>query len=193
VNRSRLTILAALVAVIALAVTIGFLGRSPAGGVGVAAPVIGAKVSYTTNRLSTNEPITFDTVDFDGGGFFNPAQPDRLTVAVAGCYFVEAQVTILGWGYGDDGRMTRGNPASPEFSIEIKRNGNAGDYVAADNRTDENAGVAQLGHTATVECFDAGDYVQLFVTANRLVESNWPDTGGSLSPVLLMVLLGTKP
>jgi hypothetical protein len=193
VNRSRLATLATLVALAALAVSVGFLGRSPAGGVGEAAPIIGAKVSYTTNRLSTNEPITFDTVDFDGGGFFNPAQPDRLTVAVAGCYFVEAQVTILGWGYGSGGRMTRGNPASPAFSIEIKRNGDASDYVAADNRTNEDPGVAQLGHTATVECFAVGDYIQLFVTANRLVESNWPQTGGSLSPVLLMVLLGTEP
>ena len=194
-TRSRLATLALL---LALGVTITFLGRSPASGIDGTTPLIGAKVSHSASRISTNAAVTFDTVDFDGGGFFSPSKPDRLTVSVAGCYYVEAQVTILGWGYGRTGRMIRGdpgsgNPESPNFIMEIKRNGSATDYVAADNRTDENAGEAQLGHTATVECFEVGDYIQLFVTPNRMVESNWPKTGGSLSPVLLMVLLGTKP
>lgn len=194
-NRDRLITIVALIAlaVVVLAGTEGLLQRSPVSGVGGPTPVIGAKVSYSKNRLSSALPITFDSVDFDGGGFFDPARPDRLTVAVAGCYFVEAQVTILGWGYGAGGRMTRGNPASPSFSMEVRRNGEKDDYVAADNRTNEDPGVAQLGHTATVECFEVGDYIQLFVTPNRLVESNWPNTDGSLSPVLVMVLVGTRP
>lgn len=194
-TRSRFATLSVLVA---LAVTLTVLGRTPASGTDGTTPVIGAKVSHSASRLSTSAPITFDTVDFDGGAFFNKAKPDRLTVSVAGCYYVEAQITILGWGYGRNGRMIRGdpgsgNPESPNFIMEIKRNGDPTDYVAADNRTDENPGEAQLGHTSTVECFEVGDYIQLFVTPNRMVESNWPKAGGSLSPVMLMVLLGTEP
>jgi hypothetical protein len=190
--------LATVTTLAALGVAITLLGRSPAGGIDATTAVIGAKVSQSSSRVSGDRPIRFDTVDFDGGGFFDQSKPDRLTVSVAGCYFVEAQITILGWGYDRNGRMIKGdpgtgNPESPNFIMEIKRNGNASDYVAADNRTDENAGEAQLGHTATVECFEVGEYIQLFVTPNRLVESNWPRTGGSLSPVLLMVMLGTKP
>jgi hypothetical protein len=189
-TRARLPTLGA---VVALALVIGLPVREPATGIDTTTPIVGAKVSHSTSRLSTDAPITFDTVDFDGGGFFSPATPDRLTVTMAGCYFVEAQITILGWGYGRGGRMTRGNPASPDFLMEIKRNGDPIDYVAADNRTGEDAGAAQLGHTATVACFDVGDYIQLFVTPDRLVESNWPGSDEHISPVLLMVRLGAEP
>ena len=175
-------------------------GPPPESSTGLAGPdpLTGAKVSYSTNRMSSDKPLIFDRVEFDTNGFFDSSQPDRLTVRVAGCYFVEAQITILGWGYARSGRPTDsdpsfGNPSSPNFAIEIKRNGDPNDFVAAENRTNEDAGTAQIGHAMSVECFEAGDYVQLFVTGNRLIESNWPGTGGSLSPVLLLVLVGTAP
>lgn len=158
--------------------------------------IVGAKVSYDSNRLHTDEsePLTFNVVHFESGGdFFDPDQPDRLTVPRTGCYHVQAQVTVLGSGYDENGRQGRGNPPSRDFVIAIKRNGNPTDYVAADYLSNELRISAQLNHTGTVQCFAEGDFVQLFVTGNRFVESNWPATGGSVSPVLYMVYVGSAP
>ncbi len=158
--------------------------------------IIGAKVSYDANRLHTDEsePLTFNVVHFESGGdFFDPDHPDRLTVPLAGCYHVQAQVTVLGSAYDENGLPGRGNPPSRDFIIAIKRNGNPFDFVAADYLSNELRISAQLNHTGTVQCFEAGDYVQLFVTGNRLIESNWPATGGSVSPVLYMVYVGSLP
>ncbi len=86
-----------------------------------------------------------------------------------------------------------GNPASADFIIEIKKNGDPSDFVAADYLSDESPGLALLNHTGSVECFERGEYVQLFVTGNRVIESNWPDTDGSVSPVLYMIYVGSLP
>jgi hypothetical protein len=199
VSRQQLAAVAIATTLILGAVAFDIRGSTPVEPtVAAQAPLTGAKVAYSKNRISSDQPIVFDTVEFDTSGFFDASQPDRLTVPVAGCYFVEAQVTILGWGYARSGLPTDsdpsyGNPPSPNFAIEIKRNGDPHDYVAAENRTNEDTGTAQIGHAMSVECFEAGDYIQLFVTGNRLVESNWPGTDGSLSPVLLMVLVGAAP
>lgn len=158
--------------------------------------IVGAKVSYDTNRLHTDEsePLTFNVVHFESGGdFFDENQPDRLTVPRTGCYHVQAQVTVLGSGYDESGRQGIGNPPSRDFVIAIKRNGNPTDFVAADYLSNELRISAQLNHTGTVQCFEEGDYVQLFVTGNRFIESNWPATGGSVSPVLYMVYVGSLP
>ena len=157
------------------------------------AGVVGAKVSYDETRLHTDrsEPLTFNVVDFEAGGdFFDESRPDRLTAPVAGCYLIQAQVTVLGSDYNLAGTPEGGNPESPDFIIEIKKNGDPEDFVAADFLSSENPRLALLNHTGSVECLDAGDYVQVFVTENRVIESNWPDTGGSVSPVLYMVYVG---
>jgi hypothetical protein len=105
---------------------------------------------------------------------------------------VQAQITVLGSDYNLEGVPGGGNPASPDFIIEIKKNGDPDDFVAADYLSDESPGLALLNHTASVECFERGDYVQVFVTGNRVIESNWPDSDGSVSPVLLMIYLGSR-
>ena len=155
---------------------------------------IGVKVSHDTNRLHTeySEAVTFNVVEFESGAnFFDENQPDRLTVPMTGCYHVQAQVTVLGSGYDLRGFEFMGNPPSPDYSIEIKKNGDPTDFVAADYLTDENPESALLNHTGSVECFQQGDYIQLFVTGNRVIESNWPGTRGSVSPVLYMVYIGS--
>lgn len=157
-------------------------------------PIIGAKISrsYTARNHHLHVPLSFDVQRWEqGGDFYNPAQPDRLTIPLAGCYFVEAQITVLGSNYNASGQWGSGNPPSPDWIIEIKRNGNPQAYVAASRLTNENPGVAQLNSAQTVECFAAGDYIQVFVTGNREIESNWPGTGGSISPVLLVTYLGS--
>ena len=157
--------------------------------------IIGVKVSYDENRYHPDgsAPVTFNVVEFESGGnFYDENQPDRLTVAVPGCYQVQAQITVLGNGYDIFGELgPRGNPPSPEFIIEIKKNGNPQDYVAADYLSNENPEQALLNHTGSVECFVAGEYIQLFVTGNRVIESNWPGSRGSISPVLYMVWVGS--
>lgn len=171
--------------------------------------VVGAKVSYSENRLSDEDAISFDHVHFElGGDLFDPGEPDRLMAPVTGCYEVGAQVTILGDAYdaegqpvetdGPRGRDDRAspeadrddaNPPNPSWWMLLRRNGDDDDYLAAARENPaERHGVA-FGEAHTVACLDAGDYVQLFVTPNRMVESNWPGTGGSISPVLYMVLI----
>jgi hypothetical protein len=168
--------------------------------------VVGAKVSYSRNALSGDEALTFDHVHFErGGDLFDLDQPDRLTAPVAGCYEVGAQVTILGDAYDSEGlavetadpdsRVDRvsgredANPPNPHWWMLIRRNGDDDDYLAAARENPaERHGVA-FGEAHTVACLSAGDYIQLFVTPNRMVESNWPGTGGSISPVLYMVLI----
>lgn len=157
---------------------------------------VGAKVSYSLNVLheDAEEPLIFDTIDFEtGGDFFQEGTPDRLVVAQTGCYLVEAQITILGSMYGPDSLPTVGgnrNPSATNFLISITRNGDPHDLVAATRLTNQNPQVAHLNDATSVECFEQGDYIQLFVAPdNRLIESNWPDSGGNLSPVLFLVLL----
>ncbi|MGH3118953.1 MAG: hypothetical protein ACRDQ2_17940, partial [Gaiellales bacterium] len=119
--------------------------------------------------------------------------PDRLTAPVDGCYELGAQVTILGDAYGPDSEPATDesqNPANPNWWMLIRRNGDPDDYLAAARENPaERHGVA-FEETHTVACLEAGDYIQLFVTPDRLVESNWPGTGGSISPVLYLILVG---
>lgn len=185
-----------LIAGLVLAVAAFFASSTGGAQVVVGQPFIGAKISRSTSFLnhSLAVPLSFDVQRFDqGGNFYNPTQPDRVTIAVAGCYFVEAQITVLGSAYNLSGQWagTPSNPASPDWLIEIRRNGLSTGYVAASRLTDENPGVAQLNSASTVECFAVGEFVQVFVTGNRVVESNWPNSGGSISPVLLVVYLGS--
>lgn len=156
--------------------------------------IIGVKVSYDASRLHSDhaDALTFNVVEFESGGnFFDEAHPDRLTVPVTGCYLVQAQITVLGSDYNLEGRPGGGNPESRDFIIEIKKNGDPTDFVAADYLSDENPRLALLNHTGSVECFTRGDYIQVFVTGDRVIESNWPDTNGSVSPVLYMIYVGS--
>ena len=158
--------------------------------------ITGVKVSHDETLLHTDhsDPLTFNVVEFESGGdFFDMGEPDRLTVAVAGCYLVQAQITVLGSDYNLEGVPGGGNPESPDFIIEIKRNGDPEDFVAADFLSDENPRLALLNPTGTLECFQRGDYIQVFVTGDRVIESNWPDSEGSVSPVLWMVYVGSLP
>ena len=158
--------------------------------------IIGAKVSNDETRLhrDQSDPLTFNVVDFESGGkFFDDAHPDRLTVAISGCYMVQAQITVLGSDYNLEGVPGGVNPESPDFIIEIKKNGDPDEFVASDFLSDENPRLALLNHTGTLECFQRGEYIQVFVTGDRVIESNWPDSGGSVSPVLYMVYVGSLP
>lgn len=182
-------------ALVALSIAIVAVVGAPETIIGAKA-IIGAKVSYDESRLHTDqsEPLTFNVVEFESGGnFFDEDEPDRLTVAVTGCYLVQAQITVLGSDYNLEGTPQGGNPESPHFIIEIKKNGDPDEFVAADYLSDEDGRQALLNHTGSVECFVRGEYIQLFVTGNRVIESNWPDSDGSVSPVLSMVYVGSLP
>ena len=192
--------LAAGIAVVALSIAVVALAVRAPDMVSEDAPasgqVIGAKVSNDETRLHADqsEPLTFNVVEFESGGnFFDDADPDRLTVAISGCYLVQAQITVLGSDYNLEGVPGGGNPESPDFIIEIKKNGDPDEFVAADFLSDENPRLALLNHTGAVECFQRGEYIQVFVTGNRVIESNWPNSDGSVSPVLWMVYVGSLP
>jgi hypothetical protein len=160
------------------------------------AQIIGVKVSHDETRLHTDQsdPLTFNVVEFESGGdFFDESRPDRLTVPVTGCYLVQAQITVLGSDYNLEGVPGGGNPESPDFIIEIKKNGDPDEFVASDFLSDENPRLALLNHTGSLECFVRGEYIQVFVTGDRVIESNWPDSDGSVSPVLYMVYVGALP
>jgi len=161
---------------------------------GYPAEIVGAKVSLSENVLSDEEAIVFDHVQFEHGGeLFDSRKPDRLTAPVDGCYEIGAQVTILGDAYGPDSEPAvdgEKNPPNPNWWMLIRRNGVPDDYLAAARENPaERHGVA-FDETHTVACLEAGDYIQLFVTPNRLIESNWPGSGGSISPVLYLILIG---
>lgn len=160
------------------------------------AQIIGVKVSHDETRLheDQSDPLTFNVVEFESGGdFFDESQPDRLIVPITGCYLVQAQITVLGSDYNLEGVPGGGNPESPDFIIEIKKNGDPDEFVASDFLSDENPRLALLNHTGSLECFTEGEFIQVFVTGNRVIESNWPDSNGSLSPVLYMVYVGALP
>lgn len=143
---------------------------------------VGAQIGHSENQVSIEEPIVFDTVHYDVGGFHDPSQPTRLTIPMDGFYRVSALVTVLGAGY-------EGSSLATEVLVRIVRNGDPTDIVAGDSNTDEQPLGAQLIDAAGTGWFLAGDYVEVLITPNRTVESNWPGRG-TVSPVLSIELLG---
>lgn len=141
----------------------------------------GAKIGASSNQLSTADPIRFDHAKFDTADMWDADRPTRLTFPADGFYRVEAQVTVLGSGYA-------GSPASPWWVMSVIRNGDSTDFVCADSQTNELPVGAQLAECGTTDWFLAGDYVELMVTPERTVESNWPGRG-NVSPLLSVTLL----
>lgn len=139
---------------------------------------IGAKISASENQLSTDEPLAFDRAKFDTSDLWNPDKPTRLTVSDDGFYRITTQLTILGSGY-------EGSPPSPNVGLEVIRNGDPTDFVCVDRLTNQDPTVALHLSCETTDWFLEADYVEVKVTPNRTVESNWPGRG-NVSPLLIV-------
>ncbi len=140
---------------------------------------IGAKIGADHNQITTEKPVLFDHAKWDTAGFWDASKPRRMTLPRDGFYDVSAMVTVLGSGY-------KGSPASPWWIMTVIRNGDEHDYVCSETRTNENVRNAQLASCSTTDWFVAGDYLQLSVTPDRTVESNWPGRN-NVSPILSAV------
>jgi hypothetical protein len=171
------------------------LAALPAGADVVGEPFVGVKVSANANQRSgADGVIEFDHTDFEQGGEFWEAG-GAVLIPYAGCYSITAQVTVLGNGYFPDSSWSGGapgsNPSAPNWMIGVTRNGNPLDLLASTSVTNADGGLAQLSDASTVTCLNAGDFIELRVTPDLLVESNWPDTTGSISPNLSLIYEGS--
>lgn len=139
---------------------------------------VGARITASHNQESTAGPLVFDTANWDSGGWWDVARPTRLTFPASAICEVRAQVTILGTLY-------EGAPAD-DVTVLVKRDGDPTAFVAYARRTNQDPEPATGLSAATTDWFEAGEYVEVFVTPEGLtVESNWPGRA-NVSPVLVV-------
>lgn len=143
---------------------------------------VGAKISASQNQLTTEDPLTFDHAKFDTADLWDPDEPTQLTVPSDGFYRVTAQMTVLGSGY-------EGSPPAPDVGLEVIRNADPTDFVCVDRLTRQDPTVALHVSCETTDWFLAGDFVEVYVTPDRTVESNWPGRG-TVSPILIIERVG---
>jgi hypothetical protein len=137
---------------------------------------LGARITSSANQVSTDGPLLFDTVRWDSGDWWDPGQPTRLTFPADGICEVRTQLTILGTLY-------HGAPAD-DVLVTIRRSGDPTAFVAGERHSDQDPAVAGMIEAGTTAWFEAGEYVETFVTPGLTVESNWPGRA-NVSPVLL--------
>lgn len=136
---------------------------------------VGARITSTANQTSTGDALVFDKIGWDFGGWFSPDEPTRLTFPMYGICEVRVQLTVLGTLY-------HGAPAS-DVLVTIRRDGDPSAFVAGVRHSDSDPQVAGMVNAATTDWFEAGEYVEVFVTPGLLIESNWPGRA-NVSPVL---------
>ena len=141
----------------------------------------GARIGASRNQLSTDEPLVFDRSVWDTASMWSPERPSQLTIPDNGFYSVTAQVTVLGSGYPE-------SPSSPNVEVRVHRNSDLTDLVCVDRLTQQEPTVALHVSCATSDWFLADDFLEVYVTPNRTVESNWPGRG-NVSPLLIVVRL----
>lgn len=140
-----------------------------------------ARIFHSVNQPALSPAmtiLTFDSVLWDDGGFYDPGQPTRLTAPVPGLYLVGANATLL-------------IAAADKVWLEIMKNGPPG--IVHHSHWVENTGWA--GGTISLETpipLLVGDYVQC-----RLYHSG---PGGDevqampdYSPHFWIVYLGSNP
>lgn len=121
----------------------------------------------------------FDTVRWDSGGWFDQLEPTRLSFPVDAICRVEVAITVLGTAY--DG------PPADDILLSVRRDGDPTAFVAAIRLSDEQPEPAQLLSTSMTDWFEAGEYIEAFVSPPGLiVEANWPGRS-NISPVLTAV------
>ena len=141
------------------------------------ADFVGARITSSVNQVATAGGLVFDTVRWDSGGWWDPAAPTRLTVPVDGICEVQAQVTILG-------TMYHGAPAN-DVALTVRRDGDPTAFVAFARQSDERPDPALGLEASTTDWFEAGEYLEVFVTPGLTVEANWPGRS-NVSPVLIV-------
>lgn len=127
------------------------------------APDLCARVRRAATQNLTNNVftvMTWDTEDYDRGGFYVPGQPTRLTIPVSGVYRVSGNVP-MGANNTGSGR-----------AVAIYVNG-----AAATSGSRYVPPFASASRVPTPEVnlelqLDAGDYLELF---------GWQDTGATLA------------
>lgn len=137
---------------------------------------VGVRVTNSANQTAAG-PLTFDTVRWDTG-FYDPAQPTRVTFPVSGICEVRAQVTILGTAYF--------GPPADSVVLSVKRDGDASAFVAFSRLSNQDPAPAGGLSASTTDWFEAGEYLEVFVSEGLLVEANWPGRS-NVSPVLTVV------
>lgn len=135
----------------------------------------GARITSTVNQTSTDGPLIFDKATWDFGGWFSPDEPTRLTFPEDGICEVRAQLTVLGTLY-------HGAPAD-DVLVTIRRDGDPSAFVAGVRHSDSDPSVAGMVNAATTDWFEAGEYLEVYVTPGLFIESNWPGRA-NVSPVL---------
>lgn len=136
----------------------------------------GVRVTHSQNQTADG-PLAFDTVRWDSG-FYDPSEPTRVTFPVDGICEVRAQVTILGTAY-------YGAPAD-SVVLSVKRDGDPSGFVAFARLSNQDPAPAGGLSASTTDWFEAGEYLEVFVSKGLLVEANWPGRS-NVSPVLTVV------
>lgn len=119
----------------------------------IAAGGSGARVNRTTNQTITNNvetAISFSNERWDTDGYWNVAQPTRLTIPKTGRYTVGGAVR---WASNATGYR----------QVLLRVNGTS--YIGTKNDQAITAGVHYIQVTSTWE-FSAGDYIELDVVQN---------------------------
>lgn len=138
---------------------------------------VGARVTSSVTQTA-NGPLVFDTVRWDSGGAWSSAQPTRLTFPASGIYTVRAQITVLGTAYD-------GMPAD-SVVLSVKRDGDPTAFVAFARLSNQRPEPAGGLNAETTDWFEAGEYVEVFVSEGLTVEANWPGRS-NISPVLTIL------
>ena len=113
----------------------------------------------TTQSMGNNneDPITFNIVRFDNGGFWNSGSPTRLTAPASGLYLIGGNIQFA---HNTSGRRI----------LRILINGS--NYIA-DQRSNATAASSDLAlNVNTIYPLSAGNYVELRA---------FQDSGGSLN------------
>lgn len=131
-------------------------------------PPQSVKVSNSANQtFSAGAILTHDTEEWDDGGLWNPAAPDRVTIQQSGRYLITAQAAML-------------TPYSDRFYGQLRKNGSAlgsGGSVIGYGEAGADAGV--LVPTLDVSVTDdlvAGDV--LWFETNHIAGANRSVVGG---------------
>ena len=139
---------------------------------------VGARITSMVNQVSTDGPLVFDTARWDSGGWWDPAEPTRLTFPADGICRVDVHLTVLGTLYD-------GAPAD-DVLVTIRRDGDPNAFVAGVRHSAQDPAVAGMVNAGTTDWFEAGEYLEVYVTPGLTIESNWPGRA-NVSPVLLAV------
>lgn len=138
---------------------------------------VGARITSSVTQVAPEGGLVFDTVRWDSGGWWNPAEPTRLTFPVSGICSVTAQITILGSAYG--------GALADTVVLSVKRDGDPSAFVAFARYSNQDPAPAGGINASTTDWFEAGEYLEVFVTPGLMVEANWPGRS-NVSPVLVV-------